>query len=172
MISRKATLRFLMLIFSLPGANSSFPEHKIGVFVRFWLSRPSFSGFSSTKSRFLCFFGLRNPCFRAFRAQNRHFCARAEGQVASGSVKVTFVQFTARANVPQRCLEQGFARAVICRNAAPSQATAISSIQHLHPGQATSLIQHQTPASLARRQPHSAQMRQIASQTGVLFSAG
>ena len=50
-------------------------EHKIGVFVRFWLSRPSFSGFSSTKLRFLCFFGLRNPCFRAFRAQNRGFCA-------------------------------------------------------------------------------------------------
>ena len=24
---------------------------------------------------FLCAFALRNPCFRAFRAQNRHFCA-------------------------------------------------------------------------------------------------
>ena len=30
---------------------------------------------SSTKSGFLCFFGLRNPRFRAFRAHNRHFCA-------------------------------------------------------------------------------------------------
>ena len=29
----------------------------------------------STKSRFLCFFGLRNPRFQAFRAQNRGFCA-------------------------------------------------------------------------------------------------
>ena len=29
-------------------------EHKIGVFVLFWPSQPSFSGFSSTKSRFLC----------------------------------------------------------------------------------------------------------------------
>ena len=29
------------------------------------------------------------------RAQNRHFCARAEGQVASGSVKVAFLQITA-----------------------------------------------------------------------------
>ena len=29
----------------------------------------------STKSRFLCFFGLRDPRFRAFRAQNRGFCA-------------------------------------------------------------------------------------------------
>ena len=28
-----------------------------------------------TKSGFLCFFGLRNPRFRAFRAQNRGFCA-------------------------------------------------------------------------------------------------
>ena len=28
-----------------------------------------------TKSRFLCFFGLRNPRFQAFRAQNRGFCA-------------------------------------------------------------------------------------------------
>ena len=29
----------------------------------------------STKTPFLCFFGLRNPRFRAFRAQNRGFCA-------------------------------------------------------------------------------------------------
>ena len=29
----------------------------------------------STKSAFLCFFGLRNPYFRAFRAQNRGSCA-------------------------------------------------------------------------------------------------
>ena len=50
-------------------------EHKIGVFVLFCPSGPSISGISSTKSRFLCFFGLRNPHFRAFRAQNRHFCA-------------------------------------------------------------------------------------------------
>ena len=31
--------------------------------------------FPSTKSGFLCAFGLRNPRFRAFRAHNRHFCA-------------------------------------------------------------------------------------------------
>ena len=34
-----------------------------------------FSGLSSTKSRFLCAFGVWNPCFQAFRAQNRGFCA-------------------------------------------------------------------------------------------------
>ena len=50
-------------------------EHKIEVFVLFWPSEPPFSGISSTKSRFLCAFGLRNPHFRHFRAQNRHFCA-------------------------------------------------------------------------------------------------
>ena len=71
----KATLRFSMLISSLPGANSRFPEHKIGVFVLFWPSGPPFSGIPSTKSRFLCFFVLRNPRFRAFRAQNWGFCA-------------------------------------------------------------------------------------------------
>ena len=54
-------------------------EHKIGIFVRFCPSEPSFSGISSTKSRFLCAFSLRNPRFQAFRAQNRHFCAREEG---------------------------------------------------------------------------------------------
>ena len=53
-------------------------EHKIEVFVRFCPSKPPFSGISSTKSGFLCAFALRNPCFRAFRAQNRHFCAREE----------------------------------------------------------------------------------------------
>ena len=45
-------------------------EHKIEVFVRFWGLEPLFSGLSSTKSRFLCFFGVWNPCFQAFRAQN------------------------------------------------------------------------------------------------------
>ena len=54
---------------------SSLPEHKIGVFVLFWPSEPQFSGISSTKSRFLCAFSLRNPHFRGFRAQNRGFCA-------------------------------------------------------------------------------------------------
>ena len=38
-------------------------------------SRCQFPLFPSTKSGFLCFFGLRNPSFRAFRAQNRGFCA-------------------------------------------------------------------------------------------------
>ena len=51
------------------------PEHKIGVFVLFWPSEPSFSSLSSTKSMFLCSFAFRNPRFRAFRAQNRGFCA-------------------------------------------------------------------------------------------------
>ena len=50
-------------------------EHKIGVFVRFWGLEPPFSGVSSTKSGFLCAFAVRNPHFRAFRAQNRGFCA-------------------------------------------------------------------------------------------------
>ena len=50
-------------------------KHKIGVFVLFWPSRPSFSAISSTKSRFLCAFGLRDPRFRAFRAHNRGGCA-------------------------------------------------------------------------------------------------
>ena len=61
-------------------------EHKIEVFVLFWPSGPPFSGISSTKSRFLCAFGLRNPRFRAFRAQNRGFCAQEEGKVGSESV--------------------------------------------------------------------------------------
>ena len=51
-------------------------EHKIEVFVRFWGLEPLFSGFSSTKSGFLCAFALRTPHFPAFRAQNRGFCVR------------------------------------------------------------------------------------------------
>ena len=68
-ICRKATVAF-------PDANPCLFEHKIGVFVRFWGPEPPFLGFSSTKSAFLCAFGLRNPHFRAFRAQNRGFCVR------------------------------------------------------------------------------------------------
>ena len=68
-------LCFPKLISSLPGANPPLPEHKIEVFVHFWGLELSFSGISSTKSGFLCAFCLRNPHFRAFRAQNRGFCA-------------------------------------------------------------------------------------------------
>ena len=68
-------LCFPMLISSLPSANLLLLEHKIGVFVRFWGWEPLFSGISSTKSRFLCAFEVRNPRFQAFRAQNRGFCA-------------------------------------------------------------------------------------------------
>ena len=69
MICRKATV-------ALPDANPFIFEHINDIFVRFCPSGPLFSGISSTKSRFLCFFALRNPRFRAFRAQNRGFCAR------------------------------------------------------------------------------------------------
>ena len=65
-------------------------EHKIEVFVRFWGLEPSFSGFSSTKLRFLCAFGVWNPCFRAFRAQNRGFCARVTWDVGLDVVIVGF----------------------------------------------------------------------------------
>ena len=50
-------------------------EHKIGIFVRFLPSEPPISGFSSTKSAFLCFLGIRRPYFLTFRAQNWGFCA-------------------------------------------------------------------------------------------------
>ena len=43
--------------------------------LRDYASRCQFPHFPSTISRFLCAFGLRNPRFRAFRAQNRGFCA-------------------------------------------------------------------------------------------------
>ncbi len=78
-------------------------EHKIRVFVRFLPLESQFSGISSTKSGFLCAFGVWNPRFRAFLAQNWHFCARAEGIVGSESVtaetlsvNVAFLQITAR----------------------------------------------------------------------------
>ena len=71
-----ALLAFETLIFGLF-------EHKIEVFVLFWPSEPLFSSISSTKSGVLCAFGFRDPHFRAFRAQNRHFCARADGDTAS-----------------------------------------------------------------------------------------
>ena len=84
-----ALLAFGTLVFGLF-------EHKIEVFVRFYPPKPSFSGFLSTKSRFLCFFTLRNPRFRAFRAQNLGFCAfLALGPLFSGisSTKSKFLCF-------------------------------------------------------------------------------
>ena len=49
---------------ALPDANPSLPEHKIEVFVRFLGLQPSFSGYSSTKSGFLCasYWGCRPGC--------------------------------------------------------------------------------------------------------------
>ena len=111
----------------------------------------------STKSRILCAFSLRNPCFRAFQAQNRHFCAREEWEMASGSVKVTFLQFTAQANVPQRCLEQGFVCSVICRKCDTGNQ------QHHLPSNTFTLAKrkpHLTPNTCApaRQQPHLAEI--------------
>ena len=59
-------MRFPKLISSFPGANPLPPEHKIGIFVLFWPSEPSFSGISSTKSGFLCFFGFGTLVFGHF----------------------------------------------------------------------------------------------------------
>ena len=51
-------------------------EHKIEVFVSERAIFPRFYPLTSTKSAFLCAFTLRNPHFRAFRAQNRGFCVK------------------------------------------------------------------------------------------------
>ena len=51
--------------------------------------------------------------------------------------------------MPQRSLEQGFARAVICRNDALGQVAAISSTKHLCPGQATASFGGDTEVALA-----------------------
>ena len=59
-------------------------KHKIGIFVRFRPSKPSFSSFTSTKSRFLCAFGVWNPCFRAVRAQKTKICARVAVKCSIG----------------------------------------------------------------------------------------
>ena len=61
-------------------------KHKNRLFVLFYPPEPPILGFSSTKSRFLCAFGVWNPHFQAFRAQNRGFCAQEEGKVGSESV--------------------------------------------------------------------------------------
>ena len=76
-------------------------EHKKWVFVLFWPSGPLFSGFSSTKSGFLCAFAVLNPCFLAFRAQNRHFCAL----FAFGTL--IFGHFEHKIGVFVRCAEGG-----------------------------------------------------------------
>ena len=59
------------------------PEHKNSIFVLFWPSGPSFSGVSSTKSRFLCAFagGWSSTCGIRLRKEGRHtgHDARIEG---------------------------------------------------------------------------------------------
>ena len=49
--------------------------HVYGKRLRGYASRCQFPYFPSTKSGFLCAFGVWNLCFWAFRAQNRGFCA-------------------------------------------------------------------------------------------------
>ena len=68
-------LCFPKLISHFPMPLFRLPEYKIGIFVRFLPSEPSFSGFLSTKSVFLCQKEQFSPGFCPFRAQNRHFCA-------------------------------------------------------------------------------------------------
>ena len=80
-------LCFPKLISHFPMPLFRLPEHKIGIFVRFLPSEPSFSGFLSTKSVFLCQKEQFSPGFCPFRAQNRHFCALVLRNMASGSRK-------------------------------------------------------------------------------------
>ena len=68
-------MRFPMLISSLLGANPRLSEHKIGVFVLFWPSRPLFSGFSSTKSACLCSRGGECGIVKRNRGDAYHFTA-------------------------------------------------------------------------------------------------
>ena len=58
-------------------------EHKIEVFVRFWASKPSFSGFSSTKSAFLC--SIRGTSGIGKRKSNLPAIHRAYFQNANAS---------------------------------------------------------------------------------------
>ena len=53
-LSSRAQKRLFCALFAFGTPNFGHFEHKIEVFVRFWPSEPSFSGVSSTKSRFLC----------------------------------------------------------------------------------------------------------------------
>ena len=53
-LSSRAQNRGFCAFFAFGTPNFGHFEHKIEVFVRFWPSEPSFSGVSSTKSRFLC----------------------------------------------------------------------------------------------------------------------
>ena len=80
-------MRFPKLISHFPMPLFRLPEHKIGIFVRFLPSEPSFSGFLSTKSVFLCQKEQFSPGFCPFRAQNRGFCALIQGNMASGNRK-------------------------------------------------------------------------------------
>ena len=50
-------------------------EHKKGIFVRFWPSEPPFSGFSSTKSPFLCSRGGESGIGKRNRGDAYHFAA-------------------------------------------------------------------------------------------------
>ena len=68
-------LCFPMLISSLPSANPLLLEHKYGIFVRFYPSKPPFSGVPSTKMAFMCQNGQFSPGFCHSRAQNLVFCA-------------------------------------------------------------------------------------------------
>ena len=80
-------------------------EHKIGIFVSEWTIFPWFLPLPSTNSGFLC--------------SGRGSSRGGVRIMASGSLKESFLQFIAHANMPQRCLEQLFVCAVICRNSRP-----------------------------------------------------
>ena len=132
-------------------------EHKNWLFVRFLPSEPSISGFSSTKSAFLCAFGLRNPRFQAFRAQNRGFCVRM------GDFSEIFGRFDTKMGfLCSRSITMVVPANHRARQCAPEvRRTGIRArgdLQELLQGQAaaSSGTQHLRPA---RRQPYSAEIR-------------
>ena len=76
MICRKAMFTLSVSAITLPDATCPSARAQNRHFCALFAFGTSISGFSSTKSGFLCAFDLQNPHFQAFRAQNRHFCVR------------------------------------------------------------------------------------------------
>ena len=114
---------------------SPLPEHKIEVFVRFCPSGPSFSGVSSTKSRFLCAFGCQSSLFQVSRAQNCHFCARLLNWMSGWG---TFPPKEASSHLRSRCT---------CAAVAPAQPILPLTLPPLH------LRSRRTCAAVAPAEP-------------------
>ena len=132
---------------------SSLPEHKIGVFVLFLGLELLFSGFLSTKSGFLCAFGLWNPHFRPFEHKIEVFVRFSASVPSFSGISSTKSAFlcSGRRGLAPGCVNIAFLQITAMQSCGQMLPAELATLPH-RPWTPMSSVNGRVPASEAQRE--------------------